>query len=100
MISPLPLSDPRLHSPSIDARGAVDAGAELHEVAEQFEAIFLHQIFKQMRASQLAEGILSHESVKKYQQMHDYEQAQFLSQSVDLGIAKALIQQLQPLGQK
>ena len=37
-------------------------GKELRDVAEQFEAIFVHQMLKQARQSKLADGIFSSEA--------------------------------------
>jgi len=71
-----------------------DPKAELREVAEQFEAIFLNQMLKQMRQSKLADGILDSQADETYTSMLDAEQSKHLAGSVDLGIAEALVRQL------
>ena len=71
-----------------------DPNAELKEVAEQFEAIFLNQMLKQMREAKLSDGLFDNSATEKYNSMLDMEQSKHLSSSVDLGIADALIRQL------
>lgn len=69
---------------------------ELENVAEQFEAIFVHQMLKQARQSKLAEGIFSSEAQDTFSNMLDTEYSQILSKKNNFGIADALIRQFQP----
>lgn len=69
---------------------------ELENVAEQFEAIFVHQMLKQARQSKLAEGIFSSEAQDTFNNMLDTEYSQILSKKNNFGIADALIRQFQP----
>lgn len=69
---------------------------ELENVAEQFEAIFVHQMLKQARQSKLAEGIFSSEAQDTFNNMLDIEYSQILSKKNNFGIADALIRQFQP----
>lgn len=71
-----------------------DPNAELKEVAEQFEAIFLNQMLKQMREAKLSDGLFDNSATEKYNSMLDMEQSKHLSSSVNLGIADALMRQL------
>jgi flagellar protein FlgJ len=71
-----------------------DANAELHEVAEQFEAIFLNQMLKQMREAKLSDGLFDNSATNTYNSMLDMEQSKHLASSVNLGIADALVRQL------
>ena len=71
--------------------------SDLHDVAEQFEALFIQQILKQARAAKLADDILGGEAVDTYTSMLDQERAQQLSKTVNLGIAEALVSQFQHL---
>ena len=66
---------------------------DLHAAAEQFEALFIQQLLKQARAAKLADDILSNEAGDTYAEMLDQERAQQLSQTVNLGIAEALVAQ-------
>ena len=69
---------------------------ELKDVAEQFEAIFVHQMLKQARQGKLAEGIFSSEAQDTFNNMLDIEYSQILSKKNNFGIADALIKQFQP----
>ena len=71
-----------------------DPNAELMEVAEQFEAIFLNQMLKQMREAKLSEGIFDNSATDKYNSLLDMEQSKHLASNVNLGIADALVRQL------
>ena len=71
-----------------------DSNAELKEVAEQFEAIFLNQMLKQMREAKLSDGIFDNSATEKYNSLLDMEQSKHLASSVNLGIADALVRQL------
>ena len=69
---------------------------ELKDVAEQFEAIFVHQMLKQARQSKLADGIFNSEAQDTFNNMLDMEYSQVLSKKSNFGIADALIKQFQP----
>ncbi len=84
-------TDPLL---SVDMQSKPDPKAELHEVAEQFEAIFLNQMLKQMRASKLADGLFDSQANETYTSLLDTEQSQQLAGNINLGIAEALVRQL------
>tara|TARA_B110001450_G_scaffold85596_1_gene81542 strand:- start:69 stop:401 length:333 start_codon:yes stop_codon:yes gene_type:complete len=66
---------------------------ELKNVAEQFEAIFVHQMLKQARQSKLAEGIFNSEAQDTFNNMLDQEYSQILSKKNNFGIAEGLIRQ-------
>ena len=69
---------------------------ELKDVAEQFEAIFVHQMLKQARQSKLADGIFNSEAQDTFNNMLDIEYSKILSKKNNFGIAEALIKQFQP----
>ena len=71
-------------------------GGELKDVAEQFEAIFVHQMLKQARQSKLADGMFNSEAQDTFNNMLDMEYSQVLSKKSNFGIADALIKQFQP----
>ena len=87
----MPATDPLLQASLLKNP---DPNAELKEVAEQFEAIFLNQMLKQMREAKLSEGLFDNSATEKYHSMLDMEQSKHLSSSVNLGIADALMRQL------
>lgn len=66
---------------------------ELENVAEQFEAIFVHQMLKQARQSKLADGIFSSEAQDTFNDMLDTEYSSILSKKNNFGIAEGLIRQ-------
>ena len=65
--------------------------ADLQSAAEQFEALFIHQLLKQARSAKLAEDILGSEAGDTYTEMLDQERAKQLSTKMNLGIAEALV---------
>ena len=67
--------------------------ADLQSAAEQFEALFIHQLLKQARSAKLAEDILGSEAGDTYTEMLDQERAKQLSTKMNLGIAEALVLQ-------
>ena len=66
---------------------------DLQAAAEQFEALFIHQLLKQARSAKLADDILGSEAVDTYTEMLDQERAKQLSTKINLGIAEALVLQ-------
>ena len=75
---------------------ANNKSSELKDVAEQFEAIFVHQMLKQARQGKLADGIFNSEAQDTFNNMLDIEYSQILSKKNNFGIADALIKQFQP----
>ena len=69
---------------------------ELKDVAEQFEAIFVHQMLKQARQSKLADGLFNSDAQDTFNNMVEIEYSKILSKKNNFGIAEALIKQFQP----
>ncbi len=69
---------------------------DLKNVADQFEAIFVHQMLKQARQGKLADGIFNSEAQDTFNNMLDMEYSQILSKKNNFGIAEALIKQFEP----
>ena len=82
---PLPLSGAKNSSPKNDS---------LASVADQFEAIFIESLLKQARESKLSQGLFDTSSDDTFVEMFDKEMANSTSQSVDIGIAQAIVQQM------
>ena len=70
-----------------------DRNADLREVAEQFEAIFIQTLLKQARQSKLADDILGSSAGDNYTEMLEQERAKSMAQNMNLGIAEALVKQ-------
>ena len=66
---------------------------ELKDVAEQFEAIFVHQMLKQARQSKLADGIFNSDAQDTFNNLLDSEYSKILSKKNNFGIAEGLIRQ-------
>ena len=75
-----------------------DDKAALMLIAEQFEAIFLQQMLKNMRAASIAladeDNPLTSQSDSMYQDIMDSQLALNMSQSQGIGIAEMLVHQL------
>lgn len=75
-----------------------DGSAESNKlVARQFEALFLQQVMKSMRATVPDDGIFSSESTRFFQGLHDQQFAQVMSERGGLGLAKVIERQLNML---
>lgn len=73
-----------------------DQRAALKPVAEQFEALFVEQIFKESRKVQLDDGWLDGNQGEFYKDWHDKQLAQTLSAKGTLGFADKIVEQLAP----
>ena len=70
------------------------SNAELKAVADQFEAIFLEMLLKQARESKLSDGLFENNADDNFVQLFDQQLAKTSSESVDIGIAEAIINQM------
>ena len=62
----------------------------LRKIGEEFEAIFVVQMLKQARDSQLSEGLFDSKSQESYLGLLDQERAREIASKIDLGIAVAI----------
>ena len=69
----------------------------IKEVAEQFEAMFMQMLLKQMREANLGDGLFDSDQTRFYQDMMDKEVAFLMSEKRGIGIADSMIRQLQHL---
>ena len=90
----MPMLDASRYAADGAAMKTPDPDAELREVAEQFEAIFLNEFLKSARRAKLAEDLLGSSAQTTYEEMLDREMSQQMSGQVNLGIADALVRQL------
>ena len=70
-----------------------DRNADLREVAEQFEAIFINQILKQARETKLADDLFGSSATATYEELLDTQTSENIASHVKLGIADALVRQ-------
>ena len=73
-----------------------DQRSALKPVAEQFEALFLEQIFKEARKVKLDDGWLDGNQGDFYKDWHDKQLAQNISAKGSLGFADNIVEQLLP----
>jgi flagellar protein FlgJ len=77
--------------------GSVPKGdrAVLHKVAQEFESIFIEELFKEMRNSSMSGGLFGQDRASKmYQDMSDQAMAQGMSQAGGLGIGAMVEREL------
>jgi Rod binding domain-containing protein len=67
---------------------------DLVKVADKFEALFLQKILQQARDSKLSDGLFENSSDDDFVEMLDRELANSTSNTVDIGIADAIVRQL------
>lgn len=70
--------------------------AKLATVAREFEGIFLSQLLRDARKGGLAEGLFDSPETRTFQDMLDTEIARSAGGGLELGIARALVDQLSP----
>ena len=85
---------------SAENKNGKQADADLKAVADQFEAIFLEMLLKQARESKLSDGLFDTSADDNFVQMYDQELAKSSSETVDIGIAEAIIEQMSASGLK
>lgn len=81
-----------LHNTDASKRD-VKGTAELINVAEQFEALFVEQLLQAARQSNLDDGLFENEETNTYREMLDKEYAKNIAKNAPLGIADAIQQQ-------
>ena len=62
----------------------------LKKVGEEFEAIFLTNMLKQVRDSKLSDGLFDSKAQDTYLSLLDQETARRIASKIDLGIADAI----------
>ena len=62
----------------------------LKKIGEEFEALFVVEMLKQARDSQLSEGLFDSKAQESYLSLLDQERAREISGKIDFGIAEAI----------
>ena len=78
----------------LKAQAKKDSPEALKGVAKQFEAIFLSNVLKGMRAAKLADGMMDNDQSKFYSDMYDQQLAVHLSGKPGVGLADLIVKQL------
>lgn len=81
---------------SLKQQAREDQRAALKPVAEQFEAIFVQQVFKESRKVSFDDGWLDGNQGDFYKDWHDKQLAQNLAAKGTLGFADTIVEQLLP----
>ena len=100
LIGKTQLKSPNEFKDFVNSDKISDKNGDLQIVANQFEAIFLEMLLKQARDSKLSDGLFDTKSDDNFVQMFDAELAKSSSESVDIGIAEAIIKQMSFHGTK
>jgi len=82
----------------LKAQASKDQSAALDETAQQFEAMFIQMMLKEMRKSIPKEGMFDSHAVQTYQDMADKQTAIDLAKRGEFGIAQVIKQQLEQQG--
>lgn len=77
--------------PEIDT--SQNSAAQLRQVTDEFEALFINQFLQAARKSELSEGLFSSSAGDQFQSMMDAEISRAASTSMSLGISDALFRQ-------
>ncbi|MFV8781601.1 rod-binding protein [Microbulbifer sp. SA54] len=70
-----------------------DQGEQLQGAAEQFEALFLHQVMQSMRDAVPRSGLVDSSATRFYESMYDQQLSTHLA-GRGLGLAEQLVSQL------
>lgn len=79
---------------SLRQQARVDPENAAHEVAQQFESIFVGMMLKAMRSAIPKDGMFNSDQMEAYQDMFDKQLALDLSARGGLGLAKIIEQQI------
>ncbi len=71
----------------------INKDAELKDVAQEFESLFVYQMLKSARKAKLAESLFANQGSETYESLLDQEYAKTISKNHSFGIAEALIRQ-------
>jgi|GEM_PF-277438 Rod binding domain-containing protein len=82
----------------LKAQASKDQSAALQETAQQFEAMFVQLMLKEMRKSIPKEGLFDSQAVQTFQDMADKQTAIDLAKRGEFGIAQLITQQLNQQG--
>lgn len=93
-----PMTLLRQSLPSAEGQSSTKSNsAALHKACQQFEAILLGSMFKEMRAAVPTDGLLGDDNAQKtYQSLMDQEIASELAKNQSVGIAENIYRQLAP----
>ena len=71
----------------------IEKQADLENVAQEFESLFVYQLLKNARKAKLSESLFSNQGTETYESLLDQEYSKTLSKNHSFGIAEALLRQ-------
>ena len=71
-------------------KSKLNRDSSLHDVAQEFESLFVFQMLKNARQDKLADNILSNKASETYQSLLDQEFSKIIAKGQNFGIAEAL----------
>ena len=71
----------------------IEKEADLENVAQEFESLFVFQMLKNARQAKLADNILSNKGSETYQSLLDQEFSKIIAKGQNFGVAEALMRQ-------
>ena len=74
-------------------KSKLNRDSSLHDVAQEFESLFVFQMLKNARQAKLADNILSNKGSETYQSLLDQEFSKIIAKGQNFGIAEALMRQ-------
>jgi len=80
------------------AQASIEPNAAAHEVAQQFESIFVGFMLKAMRQATPEDSLFSSDSMRSYQQMFDSQLALSLADQGGIGLAPLIEKQIAASG--
>ena len=83
-----------------DAQLNPESDATLREVAQQFEALFLHMMLKSMRSAVSESDLMSSQQTGFYQEMLDQQLSTELPKQGGIGLAEIIVEQLRGQGNR
>jgi flagellar protein FlgJ len=92
--SSLLASDPNALARSMRASAKADQDGGIKAVAQQFEAIFLDLMVKNMRSAKLGDSLLDSPATGEFTRMMDQQLTSKLARTGGLGLADLLVSQL------
>lgn len=97
-IDPSLMLSQTMHTPKTEKKGDAKNDPEaLRKTCQQFEAIFIQQMFKAMRATVPDSGLLDKDqSLGYFQDLMDFQVSQQMATRQGVGLADAMFRQLNP----
>ncbi|MEW6444497.1 MAG: flagellar assembly peptidoglycan hydrolase FlgJ [Pseudomonadota bacterium] len=84
----------------LKAQAAKDPSGQARTVAGQFEALFIQQMIKSMRAASPGDPLTDGAGVRMFRDMQDQQLAASMAKSGGIGLSEVILRQLTPQGGK